>query len=128
MLTFLQYCFLFFIGSILGWILEIFFRKTFYNEWINPGFLKGPYVPIYGFGLCGLTLIYKVTNNLLTINDIVTILLMTLLMILIELFLLLVSQNLLKKILKMLKLLNFGFMTFLNYKRFILNVIMLIIY
>lgn len=48
--------FLFFLGSILGWIIEVIFNKfnTPINpehKWINPGFLRGPYLPIYGFGV-----------------------------------------------------------------------------
>ena len=47
--------FLFFIGSTFGWILELFFRRFISTKkWINPGFLTGPYLPIYGFGLCTL--------------------------------------------------------------------------
>ena len=44
--------FLFYIGSIAGWVLELFFRKIVCSEhkWINPGFLTGPYLPLYGFG------------------------------------------------------------------------------
>lgn len=44
---------LFFIGSILGWCGELVFRRVISKEqkWINPGFLVGPYLPLYGFGL-----------------------------------------------------------------------------
>ncbi|MDO4965306.1 MAG: putative ABC transporter permease [Lachnospiraceae bacterium] len=54
--TFLVLAFLFFIGSILGWLLEVFFRRFFstnnpQRKWINPGFLIGPYIPLYGFSL-----------------------------------------------------------------------------
>lgn len=50
---FLALAFLFFIGSIGGWILELFYRRIISNgKWINPGFLVGPYLPLYGFGLC----------------------------------------------------------------------------
>jgi uncharacterized membrane protein len=53
---FLTISFLFFVGSILGWVLELFYRRFFSKnnpdrKWINPGFLTGPYVPLYGFGL-----------------------------------------------------------------------------
>lgn len=45
--------FLFFIGSLFGWILELFYRRFVSTKrWVNPGFLTGPYLPIYGFGLC----------------------------------------------------------------------------
>jgi uncharacterized membrane protein len=54
--------FLFFIGSVLGWVAELIFRRFFSaanpeRKWINPGFCVGPYVPLYGFGLCLLYLI-----------------------------------------------------------------------
>lgn len=54
---FLTLAFLFSLGSFLGWILELFFRKFFSfsnpeHKWINPGFLRGPYLPLYGFSLC----------------------------------------------------------------------------
>ena len=45
--------FLFWLGSSFGWILELFYRRfVSTKKWINPGFLTGPYLPIYGFGLC----------------------------------------------------------------------------
>ena len=44
--------FLFIVGSILGWLTEVLFRRFFSaKKWINPGFLTGPYLPLYGFGL-----------------------------------------------------------------------------
>jgi uncharacterized membrane protein len=50
---FLSYLYLFIIGSFLGWVLEVFFRRFFsMKRWTNPGFLKGPCLPLYGFGLC----------------------------------------------------------------------------
>ena len=59
---FLTLAYLFFIGSVSGWVLELFFRKWFSSsnpehKWINPGFCTGPYLPIYGFGLCALYLL-----------------------------------------------------------------------
>ena len=50
---------LFFIGSSVGWVLEFFFRRYFAPEkkWVNPGFLTGPCLPIYGFGTCTLYLL-----------------------------------------------------------------------
>jgi len=42
---------LFVIGSVLGYIIELFFRRIFTaKKWVNPGFMMGPYLPIYGFG------------------------------------------------------------------------------
>ncbi len=58
----LKMAFLFFIGSMLGWCIELIFRKFFASDnpehkWINPGFLVGPYLPLYGFGLTMLYLL-----------------------------------------------------------------------
>ena len=58
MSKFLVFIFLFFIGSIFGYVLELFYRRIVGGKWVNPGFLIGPYLPIYGFGLCVLTFIY----------------------------------------------------------------------
>ena len=51
--------FLFSMGSMLGWVLELFFRRliTKTGKWMNPGFLVGPCLPLYGFGLCILYLL-----------------------------------------------------------------------
>lgn len=59
---FLILAFLFFIGSIAGWVIELFFRRFISTanperKWINPGFCTGPYLPLYGSGLCILFLI-----------------------------------------------------------------------
>ena len=59
---FLTLAYLFFLGSVFGWILELFFRKFFsksnpQHKWINPGFCTGPYLPLYGSGLCVLYVI-----------------------------------------------------------------------
>lgn len=64
---FLVLAFLFFIGSTLGWVLELFFRRFFSlnnpeHKWINPGFCIGPYLPLYGIGLCLLFLIASLEN------------------------------------------------------------------
>ena len=59
---FLTLAFLFSIGATAGWVLELFYRhfasgKRGERKWINPGFCTGPYLPIYGFGLCVLFLL-----------------------------------------------------------------------
>lgn len=58
----LALAFLFFVGSVAGWVMELLFRRFLSRanperKWINPGFCTGPYVPLYGFGLCVLFLI-----------------------------------------------------------------------
>ena len=58
----LELAFLFFMGSLAGWVLEVLFRRFISSanperRWINPGFCTGPYIPLYGFGLCLMYLI-----------------------------------------------------------------------
>ena len=44
------------VGAVGGWVIELFFRRIFSTKkWINPGFLNGPYLPMYG---CGTLLLY----------------------------------------------------------------------
>ena len=51
---------LFVIGSLFGWVLELFFRRfVSQKKWMNPGFLTGPYLPIYGIGVA---VLYGVSN------------------------------------------------------------------
>lgn len=58
MQIYLQFTFLFFLGATAGWVMELFFRRfkkdNVDRKWVNPGFLNGPYLPIYGFGVCTL--------------------------------------------------------------------------
>lgn len=67
MSVFLILAFLFFIGSCFGWVLEVLFRKFFSqtnpeHKWINPGCCKGPYLPLYGCGLCTLYLLARLDS------------------------------------------------------------------
>ena len=58
---------LFVIGSLIGWIIELFFRRfVSQKKWMNPGFLTGPYLPIYGFGVL---VLYAVSNIPLGITN-----------------------------------------------------------
>ena len=58
---------LFVIGSLLGWCIELFFRRYIsQKKWMNPGFLTGPYLPIYGFGVI---LLYGLSNIPLGIDN-----------------------------------------------------------
>ena len=52
---FLIFVFIFYLGSTFGWVLELFFRRLFHGKWVNPGFLVGPYLPIYGLSLTMMT-------------------------------------------------------------------------
>ncbi len=51
------YIALFFIYSIIGWVVEVFFTFIATKKIINRGFLIGPYVPIYGIGSLMVTII-----------------------------------------------------------------------
>ena len=57
--VFLTAALLFAIGSFLGWIFEFFVRGISEKHFYNPGFLHGPYLPIYGFGIVGLYAVGK---------------------------------------------------------------------
>lgn len=66
--TLLAFAFLFAIGSLSGWIIEVFFRHWFsssnpQHKWVNPGFCVGPYLPIYGFGLCALFILAYISDE-----------------------------------------------------------------
>ena len=73
---FLVFAFLFFIGSCMGWGIEVFFRRFVSRnnpekKWINPGFLTGPYLPIYGFGLWGMYFVSMLSSMALTGNEVI---------------------------------------------------------
>ena len=75
MSTLLTLSFLFFMGSVAGWVLELFFRRFFSSanperKWINPGFCTGPYVPLYGLGLCALYGAFRETGALPALGEV----------------------------------------------------------
>ncbi|MDD3218755.1 MAG: putative ABC transporter permease [Lachnospiraceae bacterium] len=45
------YCFLFVAASVGGWCMEVLFRSIVHHQLTIPGFLLGPYCPIYGMGM-----------------------------------------------------------------------------
>lgn len=58
---------LFVIGSVFGWFLELLFRRfVSQKKWMNPGFLTGPYLPIYGSGV---VVLYGISNVPLGITN-----------------------------------------------------------
>lgn len=97
--------FLFFMGSLIGWGIEVLFRRFISHanperKWINPGFMTGPYLPLYGLGLMLLFLIASL-ESLSVIknpvwNKIVLFLFMALCMTLIEYIAGILSRRLLK--------------------------------
>lgn len=85
-----DFLFLFAIGSLFGWCLEVLFRKRFSatnpeHKWINPGFCAGPYLPLYGIGVCVLYLLSSVRFALPTFwNNVLIVLLIAVCMTAIE--------------------------------------------
>lgn len=53
---FYTYFLLFFIYSVLGWLIEVILSFFTEHKFINRGFLLGPYCPIYGCGILILTI------------------------------------------------------------------------
>lgn len=46
------YLVLFLFGAVIGYGIEVLFRRFFSaKKWVNPGFLIGPWLPLYGFGV-----------------------------------------------------------------------------
>lgn len=57
---------LFVSGSLVGWVIEVLFRRFIsQKKWVNPGLLGGPYLPIYGFGV---VILYAISNIPLDIS------------------------------------------------------------
>ena len=86
---FLIVAFLFIVGAVIGWVIEVLFRRFFSQKrWVNPGFLVGPYLPLYGFGLCGLFGLANIDLSFITTNYtlqvIIMVALMTIVMTIIE--------------------------------------------
>lgn len=50
----------FFVYCLIGWLYEVIWEAAIGNGFVNRGFLYGPYLPIYGFGM--LTLLFLLRN------------------------------------------------------------------
>ncbi len=57
--TFPQLLFMFFVFCNIGWVQESTIESVYHKRPINRGFLKGPYIPIYGIG--GMTMLILCT-------------------------------------------------------------------
>lgn len=68
----LAIAFLFYWGAMEGWIIEFFYRNLISHNgpkgkiFINPGFCKGPWLPIYGIGLASMFIISYFVNDIIT--------------------------------------------------------------
>ncbi len=57
----LVYCFV--VASVLGWVLEVIYRSIHAGRFVNPGFLAGYYLPVYGFGMLLIMAVQAITLN-----------------------------------------------------------------
>ena len=48
--TFCQWLFFFYFYCFLGWIWETCYVSVLKGHWVNRGFMRGPFLPIYGSG------------------------------------------------------------------------------
>lgn len=68
-LTYAMY--LFSIGSVAGWCLEVVFRSITHGRLYIPGFLMGPYCPIYGMGMLLIVFVCSHKNKIRSFIEIV---------------------------------------------------------
>lgn len=91
MYVFVLIIFIFALGTIFGWGIEVVYRHFADKDkrWFNPGFCVGPWLPIYGIGLTTVYLMTYIEDYIKIDNDIlkkiVLFLLMSIIMTLIEL-------------------------------------------
>jgi uncharacterized membrane protein len=57
---------LYFVFSVLGWMMEVTLKYIQYHRFINRGFLIGPYCPIYGSGVVLVTVLVGGLIGMLT--------------------------------------------------------------
>ena len=60
----LRYLFIFLIFSVVGWIIEFTYRSLITKRIVNPGFMTGFVVPLYGFGTIILNIVCKLFINI----------------------------------------------------------------
>lgn len=109
-----KYLFIFSIFSIVGWIIEFVFRSVNNKKIINPGFMSGCVVPIYGFGAISLNIMSSFFDKIISSNKMIIVFIISIMLLtLLELF----SGILLEKLFRI-KLWDYSNNKF-NYKGFI---------
>ena len=63
-MLFFKYLFIFCLFSFIGWLIELIYRSIMDKRIVNPGFMTGCVVPIYGFSALILNIICGITNNI----------------------------------------------------------------
>ena len=69
----IKYLFIFSVFSIVGWIIESVFRSINNKKIVNPGFMSGCVVPIYGFGALALNIMGDFFDRIKCSNKIIII-------------------------------------------------------
>ncbi len=68
MMVVLQWFLWFIVYSFMGWAYESAICSIEQKKFINRGFLKGPFCPVYGFGaLACILLLYQSTENVVVL-------------------------------------------------------------
>lgn len=68
MKLFFEYFLIFFIYSVIGWIVESTFVSLHEKKFVDRGFLIGPYCPIYGYGSLAMILyLEQYKSNIVTV-------------------------------------------------------------
>lgn len=65
-MLFFKYLFIFCLFSSIGWIIEVIYRSLRTKKFVNPGFMSGCTLPIYGFGSI---IMYLICNMFSKINS-----------------------------------------------------------
>lgn len=65
-MIFFKYIFIFLFFSFIGWILELVYRGIRIKKIVNPGFMSGCVVPLYGFGA---VILYIICNLFEKVNS-----------------------------------------------------------
>jgi len=63
-MIFYKYLFIFALFSIIGWILEVIYRGLTTHKLVNPGFMSGCVLPLYGMGVIILNCLSILINKL----------------------------------------------------------------
>lgn len=66
-MTIFEMYYYFWFWSIFGWVMEVVDRTLETGGFENRGFMNGPYCPIYGFGVIGITLLLSPLKSVLVL-------------------------------------------------------------
>ena len=53
----------FYVYCFLGWCVESCYVSYFQKKWVNRGFMRGPYIPLYGTGALMVTYVTLPTKH-----------------------------------------------------------------